>query len=263
MTHWIDRLAVRTAADSLAPRAPRAADELVSPLAEELPCGVALEPSRALVPQLEDRFSRRVGLRTLGLAAGLLLVAPLRTLGPSNAGAATSGDCLPNCLAAAENEYREYSIGCNSGVPQPNHLLGSTWFLNPVCQVLSYVVYVRAKRRCAVEADCGRKKPPPPAPPPPKRGPPPPPPGGCGFQGLTSCGDTCCPAGSVCAGSVCIPPPPPPAAECKPACPPGKKCQNGQCVDASSPCGVCPPGSSCCTCSYGSYCRHPDLACKC
>ncbi len=276
MTHWIDRLAVRATADSPPPGAFQANGVPTAPLsgggglarrglvnvaadetAEHLSAAVAGIP----VPQLQGPFSRRTGLRVLGLAAGLLLAAPLRRIGPSTAGAATSGDCLADCLADEEKAYREVSAGCNSGIPAPVHFLNGVLLYNPLCQALRYQALLNGRRSC--RSDCGRKKPPPTTPPPPTGGPPPPPPGGCGFQGLTSCGDTCCPAGSLCAGSACVPPPPPPAVECKPACPPGKKCHNGQCVDASSPCGVCPPGSPCCTCSYGSYCGNPDLACRC
>lgn len=63
------------------------------------------------------------------------------------------------------------------------------------------------------------------------------------------------------------PPPPPPAAECNPACPPGKTCQNGQCVvDVSSAnCfGLCGPGTQCCpSCGQGGFCWPAETPCRC
>lgn len=279
MTHWLDRLALR-AVDGGTPQptaipstsAPATVAEAGSsrrdPVGLERAGTAAHMPlQRTSLPRLRnDRtFSRRAGLRTVGLAAGLLLAAPLTKLGPSVAASASVEDCTPTCLAAAERRYRDQSTTCNSGIPAPSDFLTGWSFMRPLCQLINYDVYVEDRRRCGVLEDCGRKKPPPPVPPPPTRGSPPPPPtGGCGFIGLTSCGDHCCPAGYLCAGSGCVPPPPPPAAECNPPCPAGKKCQKGQCVDVASDCGTCPPGAKCCSgCSFGAYCATADFECRC
>ena len=277
MTHWLDRLALRAAAGSpetnvvpsadppvMLPGAALSRRDLVEFGAVETAEHLPLALSSILVSPIDGPFSRRAGLRALGLATGLLLAAPLRNLGPSNAGAASAADCLPDCLAAAEVEYRLGSIHCNSGIPDPGDLLGLP-FNNLFCQAVEYQRLITARRRCLREG-CGRKQPPPPAAPPPRRDAPPPPPGGCGLIGMTSCGATCCPAGYLCSGSTCIPPPstPPPVDQCNPPCPPGKKCQNGQCVDVSSDCGTCPPGAKCCSgCSFGAYCAAADFTCRC
>ena len=164
MTHWLDRVALRTAARipraralppapaSLAPRPPRHA--LVGKGATEL---TAVQPG--------DRpFSRLVGLRMLAGAAGLVGLAPL--IRPTGATATSLLDCEPGCLADAEDLYRRRSIYCNSGLPDPIDLLGASWWVNPLCQATSYQQLVTTRRHCVTLVDCGRKQPPPPAPPP-------------------------------------------------------------------------------------------------
>ena len=275
MAHWLDRLAVH-AAGSPEPRAVSSAPPPAAPLAPSLSrqglVGVGATELAARIPHdfpnlpvpPGDRpFSRLVGVRTLGLAAGLFLAAPLRTLGPSGASARSSETCLSDCLADAESAYREFAINkCNSGIPEPLvDFLNGSLLRNPLCQAFNYQLLINTRSGC--RKDCGRKQPPPPAPPLPKRGPPPPPTGGCGFVGLTSCGATCCPAGSLCGAAGCIPPPP--LAECTPPCPPGKKCQAGQCVDAAVDCaGVCPSGAKCCpSCGQGNFCWPAEVPCRC
>lgn len=277
MSHWLDRLALRAAAN-LSPST--AGSSQNPPMTRP-----AAEPSRRLVvgqgireivertplngpgvssSPIDGPMSRRASLRAVSLAAGLLLAAPLRTLGPSRASAATSDTCLSDCLAGADAAYNRLSIYCDSGIPQPLvDFLSGLLLRNPLCQATAYQVLLNTRKGC--RNDCSRKKPAPPVPPPPARGSPPPPPtGGCGFIGLTSCGDHCCPAGYLCGGAGCIPPPPPPAADCNPPCPPGKKCQKGQCVDVASGCGTCPPGAKCCSgCSFGAYCAAAEFECRC
>jgi len=279
MAHWLDCLALRAATGSAEPGAvlpagPRATPtgeglsrhDLVGLGAAETAAHLPLELSSPILP-IDGPFSRRAGLRALGLAAGLLVAAPLQKLGPSSAGAASSADCVPGCLTAAEDRYRRRSIGCNSGLPEPRDFLfgGPLLISGPLCQAIAYQELVDGRRRCVQTEDCGRKKPPPPvAPPPPKRGPPPSPPGGCGLIGLTSCGGTCCPPGSLCGASGCIPPPPP-ADQCNPPCTPGKKCQNGQCVEAPISCsGLCPDNAKCCpSCGSGNFCWPAEVPCRC
>lgn len=275
MAHWLDRLALRAATGAAERGAvlpgPRATPtgkgllrhDLVGLAAAETAAHLPLELSSPIL-SIDGPFSRRAGLRALGLAAGLLVAAPLQRLGPSSAAAASSADCLPGCLTAAEERYRRRSIGCNSGLPEPRDFLFTPLLMTgPLCQAIAYQELVDGRRRCVQTEDCGRKQPPPPAPPMPKRGPAPPPPGGCGFVGLTSCGATCCPAGSLCGAAGCIPPPP--AADCNPPCPPGKKCQGGQCVEAPISCrGLCPDNAKCCpSCGSGNFCWPAEVPCRC
>jgi hypothetical protein len=276
MSHWLDQLALRTAANaSLSTAAPFDDDQPTArrtagrsrrdavrrgdgETAEHRP----LERLDVAGAPVYGPLSRRATLRAVGLAAGLLLAAPLRTLGPSRATAAPSDTCLSDCLADAGRGYDEFTVNCNSGIPQPVDFLVGTLLKNPLCLTLGYQFLLNTRRLC--RNDCSRRKPLPPVPPPARGSSPPPPTGGCGFIGLTSCGDHCCPAGYLCAGSGCIPPPPPVSAECNPPCPPGKKCQKGQCVDVTSACGTCPPGAKCCSgCSFGAYCAAADFECRC
>ena len=250
MGHWLDRLALRAAMD---PLEPATADTAARP-----PLSISDVPTR---PGGRP-FTRLAGIRAFGLAFGLMSAAPL--IRPIRAAATSFQGCEPACLAAAEDLYRRATISCNSGVPQPLDFLLSGLRHNPLCQAVGYQRLVTDRRKCVVLADCGRKQPPPPAPPPPKRGPTPSPAGGCGPIGMTNCEGTCCPAGYLCSGSVCFPPPPPAEDQCNPPCPPGKKCQKGQCVDVSSDCGTCPPGAKCCSgCSFGAYCAAADFECRC
>jgi hypothetical protein len=254
MTHWLDRLAVRAGAAVSNTGSVPAAAARANPSAPE-----QTSHSR---PH-NGAFSRRTGLRAVVLATGMLVAPRLPIPGGSRASAATA-DCVPDCLAAAAESYRRESINCNGGFPEPvNFLATHALFSNPLCQAVEYERFILNKRHCVNLADCGRKQPPPPAPPRPTRGPPPPPPGGCGFVGLTSCGATCCPAGSLCGAAGCIPPPP--VADCTPPCGPGKKCQGGQCVDVAADCaGVCPSGAKCCpSCGSGSFCWPADVPCRC
>lgn len=276
MAHWFDRLALRAAAGSLGrvetpsvgtPERPHRARlsqlsqrNLAEPGATRAPEDLALLLHATPPPPSDGQFSRRAGLRTLGLAASILAVGPLRLFG-SSAAEAAAADCLPGCLSEAERVYRLNSIRCNSGIPEPVEFLGYLVYTNPFCQLTAYQFLVSARRACVNTADCGRKEPPPPAPPPPRRSPPPAPTGGCGFQGLTSCGDICCPAGSLCAGSSCIPPPPPSADQCNPPCPPGKKCQQGQCVDAALTCKDTCVGGKCCPYQGGEICWNATSPC--
>lgn len=275
MEHWLDRLALRSAAGSpepvhasaagAPPRPPSPAlsrRRLVRLGASRATAHLPLVPSSLLAAPRERPFSRLDGVRALGLGVGLLGAGPL--IRPTRAAAASLPECEPACLAAAHDRYRRQSIACNSGLPEPSHFLATgALIFNPLCQVQAYQRLINDRRRCVVLDDCGRKQPPPPAPPPPKRGPTPQPPGGCAPIGMTNCEGICCPAGYLCSGSICAPPPTS-ADQCNPPCPPGKKCQKGQCVDVSSDCGTCPPGAKCCSgCSYGAYCAAADFECRC
>ncbi len=58
---------------------------------------------------------------------------------------------------------------------------------------------------------------------------------------------------------------PPADHQCNPPCTPGKKCQNGQCVEAPISCsGLCPDNAKCCpSCGSGNFCWPAEVPCRC